>query len=55
MPREGRPTRATAVFLAEGPLEENVDQEITPENADGDENVERHDEINRALQGVGKS
>jgi hypothetical protein len=52
---EGRSSRAATVFLAEGPLEENVDQEITRKNADGDEYVERHDEIQDAFQDVGKS
>jgi hypothetical protein len=32
-----------AVLLAEGPLEECVDQEIACQDADADEYVERHD------------
>ena len=55
MPWERSPTRPTTVFLAEGPLEENVDQEITRQNTDGEEYVERHDEIDHASHGVGKS
>ena len=43
-----------AVLLAEGPLEERVDQEVTCEDADGDEYVERHDEGDFGAGRMGK-
>jgi hypothetical protein len=38
-----RSTPEFAVLLAEGPLEECVDEEIAGQDADADEYVERHD------------
>lgn len=52
---EGGLLRTTAVFLAKGPLEESVDQEITRQNTNSKEYVERHDKTDDALQDVGKS
>jgi len=43
------------VLLAEGPLEERVDQEIARQDADGNEYVERHDEVNSDPREMGKS